>query len=79
MKKVGQIMEFNGRFGLITGEKEDFNFHASDFSNSNFITSIETGDIVEFRAEYRPYNITRAKNIKILQKMYIKNSKEIDK
>ena len=22
MKKVGQIMEFNGRFGLITGEKD---------------------------------------------------------
>lgn len=79
MKKVGQVTDFNGRFGVITGEKEEFNFHVSDFSSSTSTSDIEKRDIVEFRVEYRPYNIKRAKNIKILQKMYIRNSQELEK
>lgn len=78
MKKIGQIIEFDGRFGLMTEEKEEFNFHISDFSNSNSTASIGKGDIVEFRVEHRPYNIKRAKNIKVLQKIHITNNQKMD-
>ena len=68
MKKTGKIVKFDGRFGIITDEQSDFYFHVSDLSNKKITHPLQDGNIVEFRSEDRPYNIKRAKNIKVLRK-----------
>lgn len=68
MKKIGEIVVFDGRHGLINDELEEFGFHIADFSTPEPVECIQVGDFVEFRAEYRDLNVKRAKNIKILQK-----------
>lgn len=68
MKKIGEVTEFNGRFGVIMTNQEEFDFHISDISNKDSKQRLENGTGVEFRAEYRQPQIKRAKNIKILQK-----------
>lgn len=68
MKKIGEIRNFNGRFGVIMTNQEEFDFHISDISASEQNQKLESGMNVEFRAEYRPPQIKRAKNIKILEK-----------
>lgn len=68
MKKTGEITSFDGRYGSIDDQVEEFDFHISDFSKSKLIEDIQLGDLVEFRAEYRDFNVKRAKNIKVLQK-----------
>ena len=78
MKKNGKIIEFDGRFGRINGEQHNYDFHISDLSNKDEET-IQIGDIVEFRPEFRSHNISRAKNIKILQTNHIRNSQEIER
>ena len=79
MKKNGKIIEFDGRFGRINGEQNYYDFHISDLSNNKEKETIQIGDTVEFRPEFRPHNISRAKNIKILQKNHIRNSQEIER
>ena len=68
MKKTGKIVKFDGRFGIIEDEHSPFYFHVSDLSNKKMPQSLQDGNIVEFRSEDRPYNIKRAKNIKVLRK-----------
>ena len=38
--------------------------------------SLQDGNIVEFRSEDRPYNIKRAKNIKVLRKKILSDERE---
>ena len=64
MKKIGEIRDFNGRFGVIMTNQEEFDFHISDISASEQNQKLESGMSVEFRAP----QIKRAKNIKILEK-----------
>lgn len=67
MTRLGKVENFNGRFGIIKTETEEFDFHVSDISNKN--NTLQAGDNVEFRPESRPYHINRAKNIaKFLKK-----------
>lgn len=68
MKRTGKIVKFDGRFGIITDEQFDFYFHVSDLSNKKSVQPLQDGNTVEFRAEDRPHNIKRAKNIKVLRK-----------
>lgn len=68
MKKTGKITSFDGRYGLINNQTEEFNFHISDFSPTEKEDNVQLGEYVEFRAEYREFNVKRAKNIKVLQK-----------
>lgn len=67
MTRLGKVENFNGRFGVIKTETEEFDFHVSDISNKD--NTLHDGDNVEFRPESRPYHIKRAKNIiKVLRK-----------
>ena len=68
MKKTGTITDFDGRHGLINDKSEEFDFHISDFSTPEITGDIQSGDVVEFRAEYRELNVKRARNIKVFQK-----------
>ena len=68
MKKAGEITKFDGRNGIINDKTEEFDFHLRDLSEKNQSEPIHLGDKVEFRAEYRDYNVKIAKNIKVLQK-----------
>lgn len=67
MTRLGKVENFNGRFGVIKTETEEFDFNVSDISNKD--NTLHDGDNVEFRPESRPYHINRAKNIiKVLRK-----------
>ena len=66
MKKIGKVMVFDGRTGIIFAleEEKTVDFSARDFSEY----SLKVGDVVEFREEKRADEVRLARNIKVIQK-----------
>lgn len=67
MKRVGTVIKYNGRTGLILTDQNEVDFEQKDFSYPEE-EKIELGDIVEFREEKHDSNVRLARNIKILSK-----------
>ncbi len=60
MKKTGQIITYNGKYGTIISENKVIDFCKKDIS---FNQNLTVGDVVEFRIEYKENNILIAKNV----------------
>ena len=68
MKRIGEVTNFNGRFGIIMTDQENYDFHVSDLSSLQDKMDLKKGSSVVFREEQRPYQINIARNIKVLEK-----------
>lgn len=68
MKRIGEVTNFNGRFGIIMTGQENYDFHVSDLSSSQEKIDLKKGTSVVFREEQRPYQINIARNVKVLEK-----------
>lgn len=68
MKRIGEVTNFNGRFGIIMTDQENYDFHVSDLSSLQDKMDLKKGSSVVFRGEQRPYRINIARNIKVLEK-----------
>lgn len=68
MKRIGEVTNFNGRFGIIMTGQENYDFHVSDLSSLQDKMDLKKGSSVVFRGEQRPYRINIARNIKVLEK-----------
>lgn len=64
MKLIGKINEYNGKYGTIITQADEFvDF---DFKDISFNQNVNVGDIVEFRLEVRFPNIKIARNITVI-------------
>ena len=68
MKRIGEVTNFNGRFGIIMTDQENYDFHVSDLSSLQDKMDLKKGSYVVFRGQQRPYRINIARNIKVLEK-----------
>ena len=66
MVKIGKVIEYDGRFGIIRTIESKYNFRKKDISSKE----IEIGDMVEFREEKKDPDILLAKNIKKTSEIY---------
>lgn len=64
MKLTGKIKKYNGKYGtIITQDNEFVDF---DFKDISFNQNVNVGDIVEFRLEEKFPNIKIARNINVI-------------
>ena len=64
MKLIGKISDYNGKYGtIITQDNEFVDF---DFKDISFNQNVNVGDVVEFRLEVRFPNIKIARNITVI-------------
>ena len=63
MKKVGKVLNYDGRFGTIISSGDKVSFSKEDLTSE----SVEKGDIVEYRLEEREPDLKIARFIKVLK------------
>ncbi len=72
MKLIGKINEYNGKYGtIITQDNEFVDF---DFKDVSFNQNVSIGDIVEFRLEVKFPNIKIARNINVISDTQISSN-----
>lgn len=69
MKKIGLVVNYDGKFGIIRSEEYDIEFIKKDIS---FKQDISVGDLVEFRVEEKLPNLKLARNIQVIKKNILK-------
>lgn len=72
MKLIGKINKYNGKYGtIITQDNEFIDF---DFKDISFNQNVNVGDIVEFRLEVKFPNIKIARNISVISDTQISSN-----
>ena len=72
MKVIGKINEYNGKYGTIM--TQDNEFIDFDFEDISFNQNVNVGDIVEFRLEVKFPNIKIARNINVISDTQISSN-----
>ena len=73
MKLIGKINEYNGKYGTIITQNNEFvDF---DFKDVSFNQNVSIGDIVEFRLETKFPNIKIARNINVISDIQISSNR----
>ncbi len=73
MKLIGKINEYNGKYGTIITQNNEFvDF---DFKDVSFNQNVSIGDIVEFRLETKFPNIKIARNINVISDIQINSNR----
>ena len=72
MKLIGKINKYNGKYGtIITQDNEFIDF---DFKDISFNQNVNVGDIVEFRLEVKFPKIKIARNISVISDTQISSN-----
>ena len=72
MKLIGKINKYNGKYGtIITQDNEFIDF---DFKDISFNQNVNVGDIVEFRLEVKFPNIKIVRNISVISDTQISSN-----
>ena len=73
MKLIGKINEYNGKYGTIITQNNEFvDF---DFKDVSFNQNVSIGDTVEFRLETKFPNIKIARNINVISDIQINSNR----